>query len=120
MAGDLASLKQDGKNVPGIAPAAKQMGNYVATVLKARLRGRPEPSFRYQDYGTLATIGRAAAVIEMGPLRLSGRPAWWIWLAAHVFFLIGFRNRVIVLIDWAWAYLTYERYARIIFGTSRK
>ena len=120
IAGDLASLKQDSKTVPGIAPAAKQMGSYVAKLIKARLLSRPEPIFRYRDFGTLATIGRAAAVIEMGPLRLSGRPAWWIWLAAHVFFLIGFRNRMIVLIDWAWAYFTYERYARIIFGTSRK
>jgi NADH dehydrogenase len=120
VAGDLASVQQGGKPVPGIAPGAKQMGSYVASVLKARLRGKPEPSFRYRDYGALATIGRAAAVIQMGPLRLSGRPAWWMWLGAHVFFLIGFRNRLIVLIDWAWAYFTYERYARIIFGTGRK
>jgi len=119
VAGDLASVNVGGKQVPGIAPAAKQMGRQVAASIKARLKGQASRAFVYRDFGTLATIGRAAAVMQMGPLRLSGRPAWWMWLGAHVFFLIGFRNRVIVLIDWAWAYFTYQRYARIIFGTSR-
>jgi len=111
--GDLASISAK-KPVPGTAPAAKQMGTYVAQVLQARLRKRTIKDFVYRDYGSLAAIGRMAAVVQMGPLRLSGFPAWWLWLAAHVFFLIGFRNRLIVLIDWAWAYFTHERYARII------
>ena len=114
VAGDLASISTNNKPVPGTAPAAKQMGKYVAQVLQARLRKRSIKDFVYQDYGSLATIGRMAAVVEMGRLRLSGLPAWWLWLAAHVFFLIGFRNRIVVLIDWAWAYFTHERYARII------
>jgi NADH dehydrogenase len=86
----------------------------VAAALRARLARRPAPTFGYRDFGSLATIGRMAAVIQMGRLRLSGLPAWWFWLAAHVFFLIGFRNRLVVLIDWAWAYWTHQRYARII------
>lgn len=114
VAGDLASVQAQTRPVPGTAPAAKQMGKHVANVLLARLRGRRAPEFRYRDYGSLATIGRMAAVIQMGRLRLSGVLAWWFWLAAHIFFLIGFRNRVVVLIDWAWAYWTHQRYARII------
>lgn len=113
VAGDLACFKDGERQIPGVAPAAKQMGAHVAAAIRARLRGRPAPAFRYRDYGALATIGRMAAVIQMGRLRLSGLPAWWFWLAAHVFFLIGFRNRLVVLIDWAWAYWTHERYARI-------
>lgn len=118
VAGDLAAIQTDGKPVPGTAPAAKQMGSHVARNLKAKLRDQPATPFRYRDFGTLATIGRMAAVIQMGPLRLSGLPAWWLWLAAHVFFLIGFRNRLMVLLDWAWAYWTYQRSARIIFKAS--
>ena len=114
VAGDLACFKDGERQIPGVAPAAKQMGRHVAEVIRARLRGRPSPLFRYQDFGALATIGRMAAVIQMGRLRLSGLPAWWFWLAAHVFFLIGFRNRLVVLIDWAWAYWTHQRYARIM------
>jgi NADH dehydrogenase len=113
VAGDLASVKTE-RPVPGTAPAAKQMGKQVAAALRARLARRPAPTFGYRDFGSLATIGRMAAVIQMGRLRLSGLPAWWFWLAAHVFFLIGFRNRLVVLIDWAWAYWTHQRYARII------
>ncbi|MBL8246628.1 MAG: NAD(P)/FAD-dependent oxidoreductase [Rhodanobacteraceae bacterium] len=114
VAGDLACFKDGERQIPGVAPAAKQMGRQVAAAIRARLRGRPVPTFRYQDFGALATIGRMAAVIQMGRLRLSGLPAWWFWLAAHVFFLIGFRNRLVVLIDWAWAYWTHQRYARIM------
>jgi NADH:ubiquinone reductase (H+-translocating) len=119
VAGDLAAIRTGAKPVPGTAPAAKQMGAHVAKVLRDRLRQRPGTAFGYRDFGLLATIGRMAAVIQMGRVRLSGLPAWWFWLAAHVFFLIGFRNRLVVLIDWAWAYWTHERYARIIFGTRR-
>lgn len=114
VAGDLACFKDGERQIPSVAPAAKQMGRQVAAAIRARLRGRPVPTFRYQDFGALATIGRMAAVIQMGRLRLSGLPAWWFWLAAHVFFLIGFRNRLVVLIDWAWAYWTHQRYARIM------
>lgn len=114
VAGDLACFKHGERQIPGVAPAAKQMGRQVAAAIRARLHGRAAPNFRYQDFGALATIGRMAAVIQMGRLRLSGLPAWWFWLAAHVFFLIGFRNRLVVLIDWAWAYWTHQRYARIM------
>ncbi len=114
--GDLATVMQDGKPVPGIAPAAKQMGHYVAEAIRARLAGRTTKPFRYHDYGNLATIGRMAAVVDLRGFHLSGLIAWWFWLIAHVFFLIGFRNRIMVLIDWAWSYWTYKRHARIIFG----
>ncbi|HZX81615.1 MAG TPA: NAD(P)/FAD-dependent oxidoreductase [Lysobacter sp.] len=114
VAGDLASVQQDGRPVPGVAPAAKQMGRHVARAIRARLRGEPAPAFRYRDYGNLATIGRMAGVVDLHGLKLSGLLAWWFWLIAHVFFLIGFRNRLIVLINWAWSYWSYQRHARII------
>jgi NADH dehydrogenase len=118
--GDLAALTQDGKPVPGVAPAAKQMGNHVAHVIRDRLAGNTPQAFRYRDFGNLATIGRMAAVVDLRGVRLSGALAWWFWLTAHVFFLIGFRNRIIVLIDWAWSYWTYSRHARIIFGRGKR
>ena len=115
--GDLASVTQaDGRPVPGVAPAAKQMGRYVARVLRARWQGRGAAPFRYRDDGSLATIGRMAAVAQFGRLKLSGLLAWWVWLVAHIAFLIGFRNRLVVLLDWAWAYWTYQRHARIVTG----
>lgn len=116
VAGDLAAVTSAQGPVPGIAPAAKQMGNHVARALCARLAGRTAPEFRYQHHGLLATIGRMAAVVDMGRLRFSGVLAWWFWLAAHIFFLIGFRNRLVVLIDWAGAYWTHQRGARIVTG----
>ena len=121
VAGDLAALTQaDGRPVPGVAPAAKQMGRHVAETLRARLHGKPAPgAFTYADYGNLATIGRMAAIVHLGRLQLSGVLAWWFWLAAHVFFLIGFRNRMVVLLNWAVAYWSYQRSARIIFGNAR-
>ena len=119
VAGDLASVQPHGKPVPGIAPAAKQMGRHVAAAMRARLRGAVAPAFRYRDFGNLATIGRMAAVVDLRGLRFSGLPAWCFWLVAHVFFLIGFRNRLIVLVNWAWSYWSYQRHARIIFGTRR-
>ncbi len=122
VAGDLAAVNQaNGKPVPGVAPAAKQMGKYVADALRARLHGKPAPGpFKYADYGNLATIGRMAAIVHLGKLQLSGILAWWFWLAAHVFFLIGFRNRVVVLLNWAVAYWSYQRSARIIFGDDQE
>jgi NADH dehydrogenase len=117
IAGDLAQVqREDGRPVPGVAPAAKQMGRHVARAIRARLGGEPAPVFRYRDYGNLATIGRMAGVVEYGRLRLTGVFAWWFWLAAHLFFLIGFRNRLVVLIEWAWSYFSYQRGARIILG----
>ena len=110
--GDLASI--DG--VPGIAPAAKQMGRHVALNIWRTLEGKSRLPFRYRDYGQLATIGRNAAVAMFGRLRLSGYPAWLLWLLAHIYFLINFRNRLVVMTEWAWSYWTYQRYARIIIG----
>ena len=116
VAGDLASVQHNDRPVPGVAPAAKQMGRHVARAIRAQLDGLPTPAFRYKDYGNLATIGRMAAIVHFGKLKLSGLLAWWFWLAAHVFFLIGFRNRLVVLLNWAWAYWSYQRGARIILG----
>lgn len=114
VAGDLAALLRNGRPVPGVAPAAKQMGAYVARAIRADLLGKTTPPFAYKDYGSLATIGRRAAVVELKRFKLSGYFAWLFWLLAHVFFLIGFRNRLAVMIDWAWSYWTYQRSARII------
>jgi NADH dehydrogenase len=118
--GDLASVtRPGGLPVPGVAPAAKQMGRHAAKAILARLRGgAPEP-FRYRDDGSLATIGRLAAVAQFGRVKLSGLLAWWVWLIAHVYFLIGFRNRLVVLLDWAWSYWTYQRHARIVTGSDQ-
>jgi NADH:ubiquinone reductase (H+-translocating) len=113
--GDTALVKgEDGKPVPGVAPAAKQMGRYIARLIKARLAGKSVGPFRYADYGNLATIGRTAAVADFGRLRLSGFIAWLLWSFAHLWFLVGFRNRIIVFLDWAWAYATFDRGARLI------
>ncbi|TIP09252.1 NAD(P)/FAD-dependent oxidoreductase [Mesorhizobium sp.] len=113
--GDTALVKgEDGKPVPGVAPAAKQMGKYVARLIKARLAGKPVGPFRYANYGNLATIGRKAAVADFGWIRLSGFIAWLLWSFAHLWFLVGFRNRIVVFLDWAWAYTTFDRGARLI------
>jgi len=114
--GDLAALVQDGKPVPGVAPAAMQGGRYAAGKIRDSLRGRPVRPFRYRDKGTLAAIGRASAVGDLGRIHLSGFPAWAAWLLIHIFFLIGFRNRFAVMGEWAWIYFTYERGARLITG----
>jgi NADH dehydrogenase len=118
--GDLASVATDGKPVPGVAPAAKQMGAYAGAAIRERLAGRASRPFRYRDYGNLATIGRMAAVVDLRGLRLSGVFAWLFWLVAHVFFLIGFRNRIVVMWEWIWSYFTYQRHARIIIGRERE
>ncbi|MDG2525106.1 NAD(P)/FAD-dependent oxidoreductase [Stenotrophomonas sp. HITSZ_GD] len=119
--GDLAAAKRpDGAPVPGVAPAAKQMGRHIAASIQARLRGAPTTPFHYRDFGNLATIGRMAAIVHFGRLKLSGLLAWWFWLAAHVWFLIGFRNRFVVLVNWAMAYWSYQRAARIIFGAAQE
>ncbi|MGK2856375.1 MAG: NAD(P)/FAD-dependent oxidoreductase [Thermoanaerobaculia bacterium] len=116
VAGDLAHFEQDGKLVPGVAPAAMQEGGHAAANLLSRMRGEPTAPFRYRDKGSMATIGRAAAIAEFSSLKLSGLPAWLAWLFVHILFLIGFRNRLLVMIQWAWAYLTFQRGARLITG----
>ena len=112
--GDLAVLEQDGRPVPGVAPAAMQMGRHVARNLRRSLAGESPLPFRYVDKGSLATIGHRSGVALFGRHRLSGFPAWAAWLSIHIFFLIGFRNRFVVLFTWAWAYFTHQRSARLI------
>jgi NADH dehydrogenase len=115
--GDLAALKDaDGNPIPGVAPAAMQQGSAAARNIERDLTGIPRQDFQYLNKGSLATIGRAAAVAQFKKLHISGYPAWLAWLFVHIFFLIGFRNRIIVLIQWAWAYITYERGVRLITG----
>jgi NADH dehydrogenase len=117
--GDMALvLKADGKPVPGVSPAAMQMGKHVAKILKAELRpgaqAAARPAFKYFDKGTMATIGRSAAVALIGKVKLSGMAAWLAWLFVHLIFLVGFRNRTAVLFQWAYSYFSYRRSARII------
>ena len=107
-----------GCTLPGLAPAAKQAGEHVAKLIKARIAGKPEPRpFRYKDMGNMATIGRKSAIADFGSLRLSGMLAWWLWGLVHVAFLVGARNRISVMIEWVWAYLTYRRSIRLITGS---
>ena len=112
--GDLASITCDGTPVPGTAPGAKQMGAWTAKNIRRDLAGQTRQPFRYVDYGSLATIGRHAAVVQIGRLKLWGGPAWLFWLFIHIFFLIGFRSRLVVMLDWAWSYFTFERHARVV------
>ena len=142
--GDLAALKdEDGKMLPGVAPVAIQQGNYVAKLIQREIKSNgisepgapflasfarsgdvpsgdvdPRPPFHYWDKGSLATIGRAAAVAQFGKIHISGFIAWLAWLFVHILFLIGFRNRLLVFIQWAWSYVTYERGARLITGST--
>jgi NADH:ubiquinone reductase (H+-translocating) len=118
--GDLASITYDGgKPVPGLAPAAMQEGKWAGRQIKADLEGKPRTPFEYLNKGTLATIGRAAAVADLPwGIHISGFFAWLSWLFVHIFFLIGFRNRLAVMFDWAWSYFTYNRSARLITGES--
>jgi len=109
--GDVATLKTP---VPGVAPAAIQEGTHAAKNIRRLIRGQPTLPFHYFDKGSLATIGRAAAVADFGKLHISGFFAWLSWLGVHIFFLIGFRNRVLVILQWAWAYVTFQRGARLI------
>jgi len=112
--GDLCAFVQDGKPVPGVAPAAMQEGDHAARNILRQIAGAQNEPFEYWDKGSLATIGRAAAVAEIGWFRLSGLLAWLAWLGIHIVFLIGFRNRAIVLFEWGWAYFTNQRGARLI------
>jgi NADH:ubiquinone reductase (H+-translocating) len=131
--GDLAALKDaSGEMLPGVAPVAIQQGRFVGKLIARELESGAPPfssslreggdadsrrAFHYHDKGSLATIGRAAAVAQFGKFELSGYFAWLAWLFVHIFFLIGFRNRILVMIQWAWSYLTYERGARLITGS---
>jgi NADH dehydrogenase len=113
--GDTASVKDaSGRPVPGLASAAKQMGKYVAKLIAARVAGQSLPPFRYRDEGSLATIGRRAAVVELGPIQLKGFIGWMFWSAVHIYFLIGIRNRFVVAVTWLWSYVTFKRGARLI------
>ena len=112
-----ASNAWGGKPVPGLAPAAKQSGTYVAKVIRARLFKRPSRPFAYHHLGSMATIGRKTAVADFGPLRLSGALAWWLWGAIHVFFLVGTRNRITVILNWVWSYITFRASTRLITGS---
>ena len=117
--GALAHFEQDGRQIPGVAQPAMQMGDHVAKIVAADLAGQPRPAFRYFDKGDMATIGRMAAVADVKwPFKahMSGFPAWFTWVTVHIFFLIGFRNRISVLINWAWTYFNFTRGARLITG----
>lgn len=114
--GDLASIASDGKPVPGIAQGAMQMGRHAARTIGNDLAGRPRTPFHYLDKGLIATIGRAAAVAEVFGVKLSGFVAWFVWVFIHILYLIGFRNRILVMVQWAWAYFTYSRGIRLITG----
>ena len=114
--GDLASISSGGRPVPGLSPAAMQEGRQAARNIVRSIRGEPSLPFRYRDKGTLATIGKAAAVADIAGLHLSGLVAWLMWLFVHIFFLIGFRNRFIVIVEWAWTYVRNDRGARLITG----
>jgi NADH:ubiquinone reductase (H+-translocating) len=103
--------------LPGVAPVAIQQGNWVVETIARDLENQPRRNFRYYDKGSLATIGRAAAVAQFGKFEMSGYFAWLAWLFVHILFLIGFRNRLLVMIQWAWSYFTYERGARLITGS---
>jgi NADH dehydrogenase len=120
--GDLAHLEQNGRQIPGVAQPAMQMGDHVARIIAADLEGRPRPAFHYFDKGDMATIGRMAAVAKVEwPFKahLSGLPAWLTWIVVHIFFLIGFRNRIFVFWTWIWTYFTFRRGARLITGDQR-
>ena len=112
--GDMAAFTHDGQHVPGVAPAANQMGNLAAHNIRRDLAAQPRAHFRYRDKGNLATIGRHRAIAVIGRLELTGHIAWWFWLFIHILYLAGFRNRASVLVEWAYAYFTYQRGARLL------
>jgi NADH:quinone reductase (non-electrogenic) len=118
--GDLAYLEQDGKPLPALAPVAIQQGAYVAKVIAGRLAGEPEPSFRYKDRGVMATIGRSAAVADLGRIRLHGFIGWLAWLVIHLMMLVRFESKVSVFLQWMWTYFTHGRSARLITASRRQ
>ncbi|HEV2581421.1 MAG TPA: FAD-dependent oxidoreductase, partial [Ktedonobacteraceae bacterium] len=113
--GDTACVMQDGKPLPGVAAVAMQAGHYIASVIARCATGkRQHAPFRYRNRGSLATAGRSYAILEMGKLRMTGLAAWVAWLVVHIYYLIGFRNRLVKMVEWAWTYMTYSRGARLI------
>jgi NADH dehydrogenase len=114
--GDICALEQDGRPLPGVAQVAMQQGAHAASNIVRAIRGEPLQPFRYRDYGNAATIGRGAAVVDIRGIRASGALAWLFWLFLHIFWLIGFRNRLVVLGEWAWSYVTFQRRVRLITG----
>ncbi len=117
VAGDQARFThQTGRPLPGTAPVAMQQGRYIARTILRELQGRPREPFRFVDKGQLATIGRSRAILELGPLRMTGWTAWMAWLAVHIYYLIGFKNRLLVMLQWAWSYITLGRGSRLIIG----
>jgi len=116
VAGDICALQQEGKPLPGVAQVAMQEGQHAARNVLRAIRREPLVAFRYRDYGNMAVIGRASAVADIGPFKLSGIVAWLIWIFLHIFWLIGFRNRLAVMSEWAWAYVTMQRRVRLITG----
>jgi NADH dehydrogenase len=114
--GDVCALQQDGKPLPGVAQVAMQQGAHAGSNVGRALAGAALVPFRYRDYGNAATIGRGSAVVDLGTIRASGLPAWLFWLFLHLFWLIGFRSRLVVMGEWAWAYITFQRRARLITG----
>jgi NADH dehydrogenase len=119
--GDLANFTPAGEKnpLPGLAPVAMQQGRHAAKNIGADVKGQQRKPFHYHDKGTMATIGRAAAVADLGKFHFSGFFAWLMWLFVHLMFLVGFRNRLLVMIEWAWSYLTYQRSARLITGSNQ-
>jgi NADH dehydrogenase len=117
--GDLAAIVQDGRPVPGVGPAAIQEGAAAAKNILRDLRREPRADFRYRNKGDLATIGRSRAIADFGKVRLAGRLAWFLWLFVHIMYLVGFRNRVTVLIEWAYAYFTSQAGVRLITDVER-
>ena len=117
--GDICALQQDGQWLPGVAQVAKQGGTHAAKNILRLMRGEPAVPFRYLDFGNMATIGRGSAVADIGPLKVHGLFAWFIWVVIHIFWLIGFRNRIAVMSEWAWAFVTLQRRVRLITGEPR-
>ena len=117
--GDLARIVQEGKDVPGVAPAAMQQGRYAARTIAMSLRGKRAAPFRYRDKGSLATIGRNRAVAVIGRFRFSGHPAWLLWLFIHLLYIVEFESRVLIAIQWGFAYFTFNRGARLITGEKK-
>ena len=116
--GDAAAVEQAGAVLPMLAPVAIQGGKYVGEVISARLKGGTSPAFRYHDKGTMATIGRGAAVAQIGPIRINGLVGWFIWIFVHLLYLVGFRNRALALWSWAWNYFFWDRPVRLIIAPS--
>ena len=115
--GDLANYShQTGQPLPGVAQPAIQQGRYVANLLARRLRGKQTRPFHYFDKGNMATIGRGAAVADLHGLRLAGLPAWLIWIFIHLLYIVQFQNRLLIMLQWAWLYISYDRSARLITG----